>query len=75
MRVQKRFGLMLAAVVFAVMLMPSMSWASTVKNCPQEPTSTTIASGIDNAGTNCVLHTPGDWTCLLNPYPITECRS
>jgi hypothetical protein len=60
MRVQKRFGLMLAAVVFAVTLMPSMSWASTVKNCPQEPTSTTIASGIDYAGTNCVLHTPGD---------------
>jgi len=61
MRVEKCSGLILVAVVFAVLLMPCTSWAATVvKNCPPEPTSITISSGIEYAGSNCVLLTPGD---------------
>ncbi len=54
-----RFGLILAAVAIAIVFMPSISLAG-VKNCPTEPTSTTIHSGDDYAGANCVLSTPGD---------------
>jgi len=59
MRVQSRSGLILAAMVMAVVLTPRIS-SATVQNCPQEPTSTTIVSGEDYAGSDCVLYTPGD---------------
>jgi hypothetical protein len=51
----------LAALLFAVILLPSSSWAATTKNCPAEPAQhVPIVSGETYAGTNCVLNTTGD---------------
>ncbi len=57
--VQSRFCLILATVAIAIVFMPNISLGA-VKNCPQEPVSTSIVSGDDYAGANCVLYTPGD---------------
>jgi hypothetical protein len=54
-----RFCLILATVAIAIVFMPSISLGA-VKNCPHEPAATTIVSGDDYAGANCVLYTPGD---------------
>jgi hypothetical protein len=55
-----KFSLSLIALAFAVTLLPGSGWAITSKNCPKEPTSTSIASGYVYSGTNCELYTPGD---------------
>ena len=55
------FGTALAALLFAVVLLPSPGWASTSKNCPPEPAQgVSIVSGETYYGTNCVLSTTGD---------------
>jgi hypothetical protein len=60
MRIPIKFVLSLAILLLGMLIvLPSRGWA-TVQNCPQEPTSTTIVSGEDYAGSNCVLYTPGD---------------
>lgn len=64
MRISTRFSLPLAALLFAVVLIPSSAWAKTgsvTKNCPTEPAQNVpIASGETYFGTNCVLYTTGD---------------
>ena len=40
--------------------MPGFGWASTTKNCPTEPASTSISSGVTYYGSNCVLRKTGD---------------
>jgi len=60
MNVLTRFVLPLAAVIFGLLLAPRAAQAQAV-NCPVEPkTNVPIVSGEVYAGTNCVLHTPGD---------------
>ena len=59
MEVSTRFTPPLAALLFGLLLAPKSALAATT-NCPKEPTQTTIASGEDYAGANCVLYTPGD---------------
>jgi hypothetical protein len=53
-------ALSLAALLFAVLLLPSSAWATTSKNCPPEPAQATIVSGLTYFGTNCVLNTASD---------------
>jgi len=61
MRISTNFGLPLAALLFAVVLIPSSGWATMTKNCPTEPTQNVpIVSGETYWGTNCVLNTTGD---------------
>lgn len=63
MRISTNFGLPLAALLFGVVLMPSLGWASSprTQNCPPEPTQhVPIVSGETYYGTNCVLRLTGD---------------
>ncbi len=60
MRISTNSGLRLAAVLIAAVLIPSSGWAATTKNCPAEPSQTSIASGQTYLGANCVLSTTGD---------------
>ena len=60
MRVFRKFALPLAALLCTLLLVPQAAMATGATNCPKEPTQTTIVSGEDYAGTNCVLYTPGD---------------
>ena len=54
-------GLSLAALIGAVLLLPSSGWANTTKNCPTEPTQgVPIVSGETYSGGNCVLNNAGD---------------
>jgi len=59
-RFSSNSGLSLAVLLFAVLLTPVSGWATTTKNCPTEPASTTVVSGETYSGTNCVLKTTGD---------------
>jgi hypothetical protein len=60
-RILKNVGSVLAASVFAVVILPSIGWAHTSKNCPPEPAQgVSIVSGETYYGTNCVLYTTGD---------------
>jgi len=54
-------GLLLAALLFAMVVIPTAGWASTTKNCPAEPAQNVpIVSGETYAGSNCLLKTTGD---------------
>jgi hypothetical protein len=60
-RLSSNSGLSLAAIVFAILLIPSSGWANTTKNCPVEPAQNVpIVSGETYFGTNCVLKAAGD---------------
>jgi hypothetical protein len=59
-RLLSNSGLSLAALLAAGLLMPNSAWANTSKNCPVEPTRTTIVSGETYFGSNCVLKTASD---------------
>ncbi|MBV8808867.1 MAG: PPC domain-containing protein [Acidobacteriaceae bacterium] len=59
MRILARRSLPLAPLLFAVLLVPSRGWALT-KNCPTEPTQTTIVTNEVYTGNNCTLYTDGD---------------
>jgi len=52
--------LSLAALLFALVLIPSSGWANTSKNCPAEPGQAAIVSGETYIGGNCVLNTVSD---------------
>lgn len=74
-------GLSLAALLVAVLLLPSSGWATITKNCPTEPAqNVAIVSGETYWGADCVLQTTGDvdsftfsgatgdtWTVVLGP--------
>jgi hypothetical protein len=52
--------LSLAALLFALVLVPSSGWGIT-KNCPQEPKQNVpISSGVTYFGANCTISTTGD---------------
>jgi hypothetical protein len=61
MRISVNFNLPLAALLFAVVFTPNVSWAHTNKNCPTEPTQgVSIVSGLTYSGTNCRINSTGD---------------
>src|SRR5579872_5236502 len=60
MRIAANLCKLLAAVLFAMVLMPSLGWAWTTKDCPPEPSQTSIVSGENYSGPNCTLSTTGD---------------
>jgi hypothetical protein len=61
MRKSTNFGLLLAALLITLVLVPSSGWATTTKNCPSEPTQgVAITSGETYFGSNCVLYTASD---------------
>jgi len=60
MRISNKFALSLTALLFIFLLVPKAAMATGATNCPQEPSQTTIVSGQNYAGANCVLYTPGD---------------
>lgn len=61
MRISTNSGLALAALLAAVVLVPSPGWATQTQNCPTEPTQNTpIVSGETYSGANCVISTTGD---------------
>ena len=63
MRILTKSSLPLAALLFALVLMPTSGWAGgpETQNCPKEPaTNVSIVSGETYWGTNCVLNTTGD---------------
>jgi hypothetical protein len=59
-RFSSHSGLSVVALLVAVLLMPSSAWANMSKNCPVEPSRTTIVSGETYFGSNCVLSTASD---------------
>jgi hypothetical protein len=63
-RVSTKFALPLALVLLGILLVPRLALAQTSNppiNCPVEPAQNVpIASGNIFAGSNCVLHVPGD---------------
>lgn len=59
-RFSSNSGLSLAALLVAVLLIPSSGWANTSKNCPSEPAHAAIVSGETYFGSNCVLNTASD---------------
>jgi hypothetical protein len=59
-RFSSNSGLTLAALVVAVLLLPSSGWATVAKNCPVEPAQAAIVSGETYFGTNCVLKSAAD---------------
>lgn len=59
-RISTNSGCLLAALVFAVVLIPSAGWANTSKNCPTEPGQAAIVSGETYFGSNCVLNSASD---------------
>ncbi len=61
MRISTNSGLTLAALLAAVVLVPSPGWATQTQNCPTEPTQNVpIVSGETYYGSNCVISTTGD---------------
>jgi len=60
MRTAKNLSLWLAALLFAIVVIPSTGWAHTSANCPLEPATTDIVSGKTYSGSNCVLSTASD---------------
>jgi hypothetical protein len=60
MRISTKLALTLATLLLGSLLVPQAALAG-IANCPTEPaTNVPIASGGVYAGSNCVLHTPGD---------------
>jgi hypothetical protein len=60
-RFSSNSGLSLAALLGAVLLIPTSGWANTTKNCPVEPAQgVPIVSGETYFGGNCVLNNAGD---------------
>lgn len=61
MRISTNSGSTLAALLFAVILVPSSGWATQTQNCPTEPSQNApIVSGETYYGANCVISTTGD---------------
>ncbi len=63
MRISTTFGPRVAALLFAVVFLPCLGWASgsVSKNCPAEPAqNVAITSGETYYGANCKLSTTGD---------------
>jgi hypothetical protein len=91
MQIPTNCGLLLAALVFAVLLIPSPGWASTSKPCPPEPAQgVPIVSGETYYGPSCTVYTTGDvdsfqfnaaagttWSIVAaaNPKPADICMA
>lgn len=61
MRISTIFRLLLAGLLFTLILAPTSGWASSVTNCPPEPTQNVgVVSGQTYSGANCLLKTTGD---------------